>query len=77
MDTPKKLIRVFSTNRQEQLAFVKSLLSSAGIEFTTRNENLNLICGAADGFTLMDVMVPEEEAEAARELLKNLDGGKR
>lgn len=68
-----KYVRVFSTNKQSVLAFAKSLLISEGIDFQTTNENLNLVVGMADGFTLMDVFVPEDKAEEARELLKDLN----
>ena len=68
-----KYVRVFSTNKQSQLAFVKSLLIAAGIDYQTTNENLNLVHGMADGYTLMDVLVPKDRADEARELLKDLD----
>ena len=67
-----KLVSVFATNKQSELAVVKSLLGDAGIEYFVENENVNLLHGAADGWTLMDVRVREEDAKNAKELLKGI-----
>ena len=67
-----KLVSICVSNKQTELSVIKSVLGSAGIEYFVSNENLNLVYGAADGLTLMDIRVREEDAEYARELLKGI-----
>ena len=66
-----KFITVYSTPKQSELAMIKSLLNFAGIRYFVTNENLNVLYGAADGFTTMDIQVEAERLEEAKELLSN------
>ena len=70
----EQLVSVCATNKQTVLSVVKSLLDAGGIEYFVTNENLNLVYGAADGLTLMDIRVREEDAADAREILKDITG---
>ncbi|MFH1201397.1 MAG: DUF2007 domain-containing protein [Candidatus Omnitrophota bacterium] len=72
-----EFITVCSTNSLADLAFIKSLLDSEGIKYFIKNENLRILYGAADGFTLMDIQVLADKIEDARELLKDFIGPKK
>jgi hypothetical protein len=64
------LVKVFSTPLPADIALIKSLLDSCGIKYFVTNENINMLYGPADGFTAMSVLVEENKAGEARELLK-------
>lgn len=68
-------VTVFKTNNPALLAVAQSLLEEAGIEFNIAGEALlNLFPGSAVGADVTpSVQVPAENAEEARELLKELD----
>lgn len=66
-----KFVTVHSTNNQADLAVIKSLLNISGISYFIANENFGTLYGAADGLTLMDIKVVSDEAEEAKELLKD------
>lgn len=69
-------VTVFKTNDPALLAVAQSLLEEAGIEFNVVGEALlNLFPGSAVGADMTpEVQVPADDAEQARELLKELAG---
>ena len=67
-------VTVFRTNNPALLAVAQSLLEEAGIEFNIVGEALlNLFPGSAVGSDVTpQIQVPAEDADEARELLKEL-----
>jgi hypothetical protein len=67
-------VTVFKTNDPALLAVAQSLLEEAEIEFNVVGEALlNLFPGGAMGSDMLpEIQVPAENAEEARELLKDL-----
>jgi hypothetical protein len=66
-----KLVRIFSTPKQGEIALIKSLLDGENIPYYIKGENFGIIYGPADGLSTMDLMVREDRAEDATELLKD------
>lgn len=67
-------VTVFESNDPALLAVAKSLLEDAEIEFNVAGESMASLYpgGAAGPFGLSRIQVPGEDAEEARELLKEL-----
>ncbi|MFH0763199.1 MAG: DUF2007 domain-containing protein [Candidatus Omnitrophota bacterium] len=65
-----EFVRVHSVSRPDDLALIKSILQSRGIEYFIKGENFGTLYGPADGLSLMDVMVREGRLDEAKELLK-------
>jgi hypothetical protein len=65
------MVSIYQTFKKSEIAFIKSLLIDAGIQFFIDNENA---AGLAAGETigLMSVMVSESEEELAKEILKEV-----
>ena len=65
------MISIYKTFKKSEIAFIKSLLIEADIPFFIDNEHA---AGLAAGRTLgfMSVMVPETEAEHAKDILKEV-----
>lgn len=62
----KKFISVYITNNQSKLALIKSLLDSNKVIYYVDNENAATI---GDSLPYMNVMVFEEDAAIAKELI--------
>ena len=75
IDTPGP-VTVFKTNDPALLAVAQSLLEEADIDFNVVGESLlDLFPGGAVGSDVPpSIQVPAEDAEEARELLKELSG---
>ena len=71
-ESKHKFIKVYSTNKQGELALIKSILDDRKIGYFVKGENFNSIYGAADGLTSMDIMVREDYFAETNELLKDL-----
>ncbi len=75
----EKFVTVFKTGHHGTIALIKSLLDSADIKYFVKNENAqDLFGGGVFGVGFNPVIGPvqvqvlEEDAEDARELLKNI-----
>lgn len=68
-------VTVFRTNDPALLAVAQSLLEEANIDFVVAGESMvNLFPGGAVGSDVTpQIQVPAENADEARELLKELD----
>jgi hypothetical protein len=66
------LISVYTTNTRETFLVAKSLLDNAGIEYSTKNENLNYSDSFAAPFVLE---VTQNNIDEAKELLKDFING--
>ena len=76
------LVPVLATGEAALIAVAKSLLEAEGIDYFIRGEGLNDLFGYGRMFTSFnyvvgppEFMVREEDAERARELLKDLAAG--
>lgn len=67
-----KLVTIFTTSNRSSIATAKSLLQSAGIQYYVKGEDVQSLIGfgAIDG--VPEIQVAEEDAEEAREILKDL-----
>ena len=67
-----KLATVLTTSNRTSIATAKSLLESAGIKYYAKGEDVQSLIGfgAIDG--VPEIQVAEEDAEEAREILKDL-----
>lgn len=65
-----KFTRVYSTPKLGEIAVIRSVLDAENIIYTIKGEYFGTIYGPADGLSSMDVMVREDQAEDAKELLK-------
>jgi hypothetical protein len=66
-----RFLRVYTTPSIGEIAVIKSLLDGQKIPYYIKGENFGTLYGPADGLTSVDVMVREDFAEDARELLKD------
>ena len=79
LDESKELEVVYVTNDHTKAIVAKSLLESAGIIYFTRGEHTaNFFGWGGPGSfyptnTQIEILVPKEEAEGCREILKDLD----
>ena len=71
-DDPEEPVTVFRTNNPGALAVAKSLLEDAGIEFFVVGEAVGGLYPGAAGPFPPEIRVTRRNAEAARELLKEL-----
>jgi len=75
-----KFIKIFTTPNLGEIAIIKSLLDGEKIPYNIKGENFGTLYGPADGLSSVDVMVREDYAEDAKELLKDFinprEGGK-
>jgi hypothetical protein len=76
-DDATRSVLVFKTNDPGLLGIVKSVLSDAGITYVVAGEGLQgLFPGSHYGNDFAPrVLVAAEDAEAARELLRGIEGG--
>ena len=67
-----KLITILTTSSRSSIATAKSLLESAGIRYFVKGEDVQSLIGfgAIDG--VPEIQVAEEDAEEAKEILKDL-----
>jgi DNA-directed RNA polymerase subunit RPC12/RpoP len=63
-------VTVMTTRDHSELAVAKSVLESAGIPFFARNEEVENLIAAGP----VELQVPPEHEEAAKELLQDLEG---
>jgi len=75
----EKLVTVFSSGHEGVIALVKSILDEAGIEYDAKGEGVQNLIGfgvVGTGFNpvtgAVEIQVLEENAEYARELLKDV-----
>ncbi len=74
-----KLVTILSTGDRGAIAMAKSLLEAEGIQYLVKNEAAQdlLAYGGFGGFNPIagpiEIQVAEEDAEKARELLKDLE----
>ena len=66
-----KFLKVFTTPRMGEIAIIRSILDSEKIPYYIKGENFAYLYGPADGLSSVDVMVRENYAEDAKELLKD------
>jgi hypothetical protein len=64
-------ISIYASNDQGEIAFVKSILDEAGIQYYVTNENLRTLIGAVGAFSTSELKVEKERFEEAKELLKD------
>lgn len=64
------MIELLRTNDAVVISFVESLLRDAGINFLVADQNMSIMEGSL-GVLPRRVLVAEEQAEAARKLLKD------
>ena len=64
-------VTVMTTRDHSELAVAKSLLESASIPFFARNEEVENLIAAGP----VELQVRPEDEEAAKELLRELEGG--
>ncbi|MCT8991397.1 DUF2007 domain-containing protein [Chelativorans sp. SCAU2101] len=64
------MIELLRTNDAVVISFVESLLRDAGINFLVADQNMSIMEGSL-GVLPRRVLVTEEQAEAARKLLKD------
>lgn len=76
----EKLVSVYKTGHHGTIAIVKSILDEAGIEYSVKGEGIQDLIGAGIfgvGFNPItgpvEFLVLEENAEYAKELLKNVE----
>lgn len=81
-DPTLELVTVFTTGDPADVMVAKSLLESAGIEFSAKDEGVQDVFGAGrigSGFNVMagqvEIQVRPEDEKVARELLLQLDEG--
>lgn len=67
----KELIR---TNNPALISFVEALLSEAGISHFVADRNISIVEGSIGAFPRR-ILVPEDEADAARRLLIDAELG--
>jgi hypothetical protein len=64
------MIELLRTNDAVILSFVQSLLRDAGIDFLLADENMSVMDGSL-GILPRRILIPEDDAAEARELLKD------
>ncbi len=67
-------VKVHTTPRQDEIAFIKSILDGEGIPYFIKGEHFGTMYGPVHFLSSMDVMVAHDRLEDARELLKDLIG---
>jgi hypothetical protein len=67
----KELIR---TNNPALISFVEALLGEAGIAYLVADRNISIVEGSIGAFPRR-ILVPEDDAEAARRLLIDAELG--
>jgi hypothetical protein len=66
-----KFMNVYKTPSSAKIAIIKSLLDSENIPYFIKGEHFGTLYGPADGMSAMEVMVREDYAQGAIELLKD------
>lgn len=69
-DPGKDLVCIFRTAYMSEISLIKSILEASDIPFQVDNEHFASLRGAADGAINFGVMVANERAEEAKELLR-------
>lgn len=70
-DTRENLVRVYAAQGQLRAAVIRSVLESAGIPVMLRFESIGSTLGiTVDGLGRVDVLVPSEWEQEARDLLE-------
>ena len=64
-------VKVHATPRQDEIAFIKSLLDAEGIPYFIKGEHFGTLYGPVHFLSSMEVMVTQDRLEDARELLKD------
>lgn len=67
-----KFLNIFTTPKAQDICIIRSILDSQKIPYFIKGENFGTLYGPADGLTSVDVMVREDYAEDAKELLKDI-----
>lgn len=72
----KKRVRVYTANGQLDADIVRAFLESMQIHAVTSRESLGSVYGFSVGpLGAVDIMVPEEEAAVAMEILRRMEEG--
>ena len=66
-----EFVKVGSINTVGSLAVIKSLLESENVTYHITNEHFSSLYGAADGLTMMDILVRSDQVNIAKDLLKD------
>lgn len=66
-----EFVNIYTTPMMGEITIIRSLLDGENIPFYIKGENFGTLYGPADGLSSVDVMVRQDFAEDARELLKD------
>lgn len=66
-----KFIKIFTTPNMGEMAVIKSILDNEKMPYFIKGEHFGALYGYADGLGAVEVMVREDYAEDAKELLKD------
>ena len=66
-----KFQKIFTTPKIEEISIIKSILDSEKIPYYIRGENFGTLYGPADGLSSVDIMIREDYADDAKDLLKD------
>jgi len=66
-----KFVKIFTTPKMGEIAIIKSILDGEKIPYYIKGENFGTLYGPADGLSSADIMVREDYAVDAKELLKD------
>jgi len=67
-----KFIKISTAPKMGDIAIIKSILDGEKIPYYIKGENFGTIYGIAHGLSSVDIMIREDYAEDAKELLKDL-----